>query len=475
MIIIPTEKRFDWRYAPTCLFVIVLLNVILFFFYQSEDDAKIEQALERYQQQNYLAIEWPLLQDYLRNRREFDQLDTLRQLYQEKAFEQVVVLLLHQPGFYDYLRADPFTYFGPKQANDWLEYRPQVDQIIHQLSYNAYGLIPNQMRPVTLISHQFLHGDTLHLLGNMFFLIICGFAVEAALGHWRFLLFYLCSGVTAGVAYAALDFSSGTTLVGASGAISGVMAMYLGVFKLRKIEFFYWFYVFVGYIRAPAMILLPFYIGKELLDFYTNPHSNVAFLAHAGGFGAGTLLMLANGILSPKSLNVQYLEQDQNIDPVQVSLAKIYDDIEQFRFDSALRNTQAAIKEFGSSFRLAELEYQLSQLKGHDVLTLATVKLLVEEADNATQLQKQAQLFMHANAELPLSREQICKLGIRLCDCEDLKFAELAFLSAKTSGADNYNLNVFAKRLSAAFTAAKNSAKAKHYQNLSAEFLGAAR
>ena len=126
----------------------------------------------------------------------------------------------------------------------------------------------------------------------MFFLVICGFAVEAAIGHLRFLLFYLFSGVVAGVSHAAMDLDSSSVLIGASGSVSAVMAMYLGVFRFKKIEFFYWFFIFVGYFRAPALLILPFYIGKELVQFYTEAGSNVAFMAHAGGFVAGLVLAL---------------------------------------------------------------------------------------------------------------------------------------------------------------------------------------
>ena len=74
----------------------------------------------------------------------------------------------------------------------------------------------------------------------------------------------------AGFAQVASDWSSTTPLVGASGAISGVMAMYLAVFRLKKIEFFYWFFFFVGYFRAPALLILPFRNPCFLYEVTTN-------------------------------------------------------------------------------------------------------------------------------------------------------------------------------------------------------------
>ena len=66
MVIIPTEKRFDWQHAPVVLFSIVLLNVLLYFFYQVNDDKKIFEALEVYSQKNYVTLEWPLFRDFIR-------------------------------------------------------------------------------------------------------------------------------------------------------------------------------------------------------------------------------------------------------------------------------------------------------------------------------------------------------------------------------------------------------------------------
>src|SRR5690606_1460731 len=89
----------------------------------------------------------------------------------------------------------------------------------------------NQLMPVpewmTLITYQFLHGGVLHLLSNMLFLWVFGDNVEDAVGHLRFLAFYLLCGVAGGLAHAAFMPSSGLPLVGASGAIAGVIAAYL--------------------------------------------------------------------------------------------------------------------------------------------------------------------------------------------------------------------------------------------------------
>ena len=289
MLIIPTEKRFDWKHTPLVLFILVLLNSMIYFGYQFGDDFKEIESVLKYKQHGFLEKEWPLFQEYLRKNKEMERLeknnklyskieDTTKTEYDENDDISAEFKLLHNiiidSDFYDYLDENAYNLFYLSFIEKWALPRNEINEEIKSISYLAYGLIPNKMSVVTLFTHQFLHGGIMHLLGNMFFLIICGFAVEAAIGHLRFLLFYLASGLTGGLLFSIIDMSSTMPLVGASGAISGVMAMYLGVFRFKKIEFFYWFFIFVGYFRAPALLILPFYIGKELYDFFSDTEKN---------------------------------------------------------------------------------------------------------------------------------------------------------------------------------------------------------
>ena len=118
--------------------------------------------------------------------------------------------------FYLYLDKNAFSLFYLSYVETWALPRQEINELFQSVSTYSYGLIPNKMSTVTLFSYQFLHGSIDHLIGNMIFLIICGFAVEAAIGHLKFLAFYLISGITAGVFFSWMDFSSTTPLVGAS-------------------------------------------------------------------------------------------------------------------------------------------------------------------------------------------------------------------------------------------------------------------
>ena len=191
MIIIPTEKRFDWKHAPLVLFCIVLLNTLVFFFYQSSDADKYEQALSLYAQNRFFEFEWPAYRAYLTERDRSEEASEYQSLLDQGQELGIAVQAILERDFYQYLLKHQQTLIPPQQRDVWVVYREQIDKLVGSVSAIALGLTPNELNPVTLISYQFLHADTMHLLGNMFFLVICGFAVEAAIGHLYFLIFYL--------------------------------------------------------------------------------------------------------------------------------------------------------------------------------------------------------------------------------------------------------------------------------------------
>ena len=467
MIIVPTEKQLDWRNAPIVLCMLVLLNVMVFFFYQSGDTKKIIEAMTTYEANDYLAHEWPIFEKYLEEKQETTLLKDYRQQYQDDEYDEIIGDLLTNEEFYTYLQKNYRTYFTPDYYAEWAPERARLHAQLQSVSHIANGLRASDLRVFTFLSHQFLHGDIMHLLGNMFFLIVCGFAVEAAIGHWRFLLFYLLSGVAAGFAQVASDWNSTTPLVGASGAISGVMAMYLAVFRLKKIEFFYWFFFFVGYFRAPALLILPFYIGKEIYSYHSDTESNVAFMAHAGGFVAGALLIGIAWLFNRNTLNTQYIEADQTVDPRQQQLADIYEAIEKFRFDRALILVDTLIQEKGLTFDVAMIRYNLLKISRGDAYLPATLNLLTVPLLAPDDVRKLDKVWKDNPEVHPqLTEHAALKLGMQFTALESPQSAEQLFLQLLERGSKNPALSVYASKLAAAFLRLRDTAKKSHYDAL---------
>jgi rhomboid family protein len=154
---------------------------------------------------------------------------------------------------------------------------------------------------VTVFTSMFLHGSPLHVAGNMLYLWIFGDNVEDALGHGRFLLFYLLSGVAAAAAQTITGPTSTIPMIGASGAVSGVLGAYLLLFPYATILTLMIFGFFVRSVHIPAVIVLGFWIVLQLINGWLTMSASamgrgesggVAWFAHIGGFLAGMLLLL---------------------------------------------------------------------------------------------------------------------------------------------------------------------------------------
>ena len=161
-------------------------------------------------------------------------------------------------------------------------------QITHGTVLHVVPLIP---LPLTIFSSMFLHGGFLHLFGNMLYLWIFGNNIEDTLGHFRFFLFYLVCGLLAAVIQIISDPNLKVPMVGASGAIAGILGSYLLLFPGARILTLFFLFIFVKLIRIPALIILGFWFFIQLLSVGGAAVSNVAFFAHIGGFLGGLTLV----------------------------------------------------------------------------------------------------------------------------------------------------------------------------------------
>jgi membrane associated rhomboid family serine protease len=471
LVIVPTEKRFDWNNAPIALFFIVILNVLVFYAYQTGDDVHFEEALTVYINEDMYAREEPLYKTYLTEQQAFEELAWFEELQQHPNPGYPASVMLQDEAFHQYLLDNAETVFEPAYRAWWQQQRAHIHDLLYSVSFQQYGLVANDLSLTTLLTHQFLHAGTMHLIGNMFFLIICGFAVEAAIGHGKFLLFYLLTGIGGGLAQALIDLESTIPLVGASGAVSGVMAMYLGIFRLKKIEFFYWFIVFVGYFRAPALFILPFYIGNELVSMWLQPESSVAFMAHVGGFATGAVLMGITLLMKPETFNQQYIEADQSAPADKLSLEHIYQLLERCQLNAAGKALNEHLKKHGSSFDLQLLNYKISQVSDPDQAS-AILKAVINQSQlNEQQLRQLESLWLQLPAEQrpqdPATRYQLAWHLISVPDCLDQ--AVKLFHQLHQASERHPSLNQLAQKLAHAYRQLENRAESERYSQLARE------
>ncbi len=198
---------------------------------------------------------------------------------------------LNDPLLLDYLRVAGTR--GPLSIQDILQQVSAYDLFVFR-----YGFRPADPSLLSLFSSLFLHGGWMHLLGNMLFLYIFGDNVEYRLGRIKYLLVYLGTGVAATLFFAMFVPDSPVPLIGASGAISGVLGCYFVWFPRNRIKtFIFLFPIMMDTVLVPARLVLGFYLLIDnLLPFLLTPGEGggVAHGAHIGGFFAG--LLIAGGL-----------------------------------------------------------------------------------------------------------------------------------------------------------------------------------
>lgn len=144
---------------------------------------------------------------------------------------------------------------------------------------------------LTIITSMFLHGGLFHLLGNMWYLWIFGNNVEDSMGHLRFVFFYIICGALAVFAHAVLNHESMLPMIGASGAISGILGGYLILFPRAKILTLIPIGFYIHITKIPALFFLGFWIVYQFIFSILGNAGGIAWFAHIGGFMAGILLI----------------------------------------------------------------------------------------------------------------------------------------------------------------------------------------
>jgi membrane associated rhomboid family serine protease len=208
----------------------------------------------------------------------------------------VAVFVLWQPWSGGYCEQSAFYAEWGAIPNEIVEQEPLTQRELDTSIDPRCGIdaMPGKSVVLSVLVAMFLHGGWMHLLGNMLYLLVFGDNVEDRLGHGQYLVFYLVCGAVATVVFAAVNPTSTTTLVGASGAIAGVLGAYLVMYPTALVRV--WIPPFF-FLPLPAILVLG---GWFVLQVFSDnvagqAGAGVAYLAHVAGFIAGMILALILG------------------------------------------------------------------------------------------------------------------------------------------------------------------------------------
>jgi len=297
---VPLQHKPSWRAPPWMTALLILINCCIYFGWQAPEEKEVWRASELYAETPLPPIEGPAYAKYLRARADQSgrERDRIRAEMTESRVQGKTWRVLYAQMWEDYdfrrrLLAGEIIRPDHPDATTWREARADFSPHEPALFTPRWAEEFDAGAPtrlVTWLTSTFLHGSVGHLLGNMVFLFVFGFTLEAVLGPLLYLGCYLLGGIGASALAAWAYADSGGYGLGASGAIAALMGMYVMLYGLRRIPFFYWVLFYFNIARWPALVLLPVWMVYELVPHLLGD-TQVGHMAHLGGLIGGALLM----------------------------------------------------------------------------------------------------------------------------------------------------------------------------------------
>ena len=413
----PLDSKPDWRRPPLLTILLIVVNCAIFFGPQRWEEQAMEKALVYYVDSQLPALELPQFVQHLRGGTPEQRTRALwvERALQARTYAPVVEAMERDQPFIAALRSGRILH--PEQADyaAWREQRLRFEAIKGPPFTARWASIPADWNPLSLVSAAFLHGSTSHLLGNMVFLFVFGYTVELALGRTRCLAYYLLAGAGGEVGDLITRWGSSGMGLGASGAIAGLMAMHATLYGKQRIRFFYQLLFYFDYVKAPAIILLPIWIGHEFLQQWLRPNGGVAYMAHAGGLIVGALLIWQFKRQRP-ALRMPVGEAPP--DPAIAERARALALVKALRLDEA-RAAYAALAVKQPQDARSVLQYfNLAKLQpaSADFQRAAALVFALDSADPATEAQIHesfATYLQTAKPSMHLSPENLVRLAMR--------------------------------------------------------------
>lgn len=355
MLIVPLHRPLTRSTVPWVTVGVLLVNLFVYFVLQSGDGRREFTAMDYYVESGLAQIEAPLYAKH-------------RAAGAPEAAPLHGGLIVNDRWFRERLQAGEL-FASPEDWQRWQGLEAVHRDLRERIFTDRYLLHPQQPTALTALVAMFMHGDLGHLLGNMVFLLLVGFLVEGVLGGWRYLLLYLGSGLGGWAAYVAWAYGEPMGALGASGAIAGLMGAVSALWGLRKIRFFYWFFVVFDYVRAPAIVMLPAWLGWEVAQMLLDRDAPIAYSAHAGGLLSGALLAwAARGLRWTRDAG--FAEDTHPVDPVAPALVEAQALLGAARPDAAEARLAPLAAAHPERLDLALCRYRIARGARADAATL---------------------------------------------------------------------------------------------------------
>lgn len=337
MLCFPLDQAPDWRRPPVVTIFLIVINVCCFLFWQLDDNREAVEAFDYYFQSELPDIELPAYEKYIHDNKNDETINYVERIKSEankNNYKMFLYQMMRGDGeFLNELESWKIITPGDKDFQIWRKERGEYQNKLNDITFYHYGLKPYKPSLETLITSMFLHGGFGHLIGNMLFLFLFGFAVEMILGWRIFIPAYILGGIGSGLFNIAIDINGAIPGIGASGAIAALAGMYTVLFGLRKIRFFCFLFVYFDTFKLPALTVLPVWIGYEIYQHFAY-EDQVNNLAHLGGYITGALIAYVTK-LSKVKIDKEYMDENVNREKFETAYAEGQQLLAAMKFDKA--------------------------------------------------------------------------------------------------------------------------------------------
>jgi membrane associated rhomboid family serine protease len=341
MLIIPLTDKLSWRNPPIITIVLILLNCLVFFSFQLRDNSRFYEAHKFLWSSGLAEIE---MEKYIEHTDASVSMTSLYDSEGELDQEQAFTLygeMNKDNDFLTKLQNDEIITPQDPQYSKWKSLRDDYEYKRSKITTINYGFIPADHRPITFITHMFMHGGFGHLLGNMVFLWLVGCMLEMGGGRKFYSAAYLLTGFGSVVAFWMTDPNSPIPLVGASGAIAGLLGAFTVLYCRKRVKIFLTLGFFFSYLEVRAIFLLPIWVGLEFYQLLSDSMSGIAYMAHIGGLVSGALIGFFN-LKVLKSFNAEVIEPEPE-DEISPMIEMALHHIRQLDIDTGTEYLQQAL------------------------------------------------------------------------------------------------------------------------------------
>lgn len=416
MLILPLHRPLTRANFPFVTVLLALINVFVFFALQGGDGRKLEALQRQYLDSGLGALEAPAYARHLQRSGQREALAELQALPESARPAYVGARTLTDVAFARALaQGDLFEDAGRLQRWQPLraDYRRDQDEIFTV----RHIMRSSEIDPWRMFSAAFLHGDAMHLLGNMVFLLALGLLVEGAVGAGLFALLYVLGAYGSAAASLWWRWGEAGGGLGASGAVAALMGAFCLVWGLRPVRFFYWIGVVFDYVRAPAIWLFPAWLGWELFNLFARSDLNIGFDAHAGGLLTGAAVGAAYVALG--RVRAGFVDEMPAAGAADTRLQRAQQHLGRMQLAEAEALLAELSDEQPRRFELRLLRYRVARNAGRgDALAMRSIELLALDADDAAQARAQAEalagLDQAAVAIEPARREALLRAWTRV-------------------------------------------------------------